>query len=105
MLPITLPQEQVDLVMEQAEQGNSVTIDLPLQLIKFTNGTEIPFEINPFRKECLVKGLDDIGQTLQKLTLIEEFEAKRTNVWPWLDGARYGGKIIVQKEKKAKTDW
>ena len=104
MLPITLPQEQVDMIMKDAEAGKELTIDLPNQVIKLEN-QDIKFEINEFRKECLVNGLDDIGQTLQKLELIEEFESRRSELWPWLDGQRYGSKIIARNDKKERTDW
>lgn len=90
--------------MEYAKQGKELEIDLPNQTIK-GGDFEIKFEVSDFRKECLVKGLDEIGQTLEKLDMIEKFEEKRSEVWPWLDGKRFQGKVVPRKEKKLKTDW
>ena len=85
ILPIVLPQEDVDKLMDDAERGANatVTVDLEAQTITGPDGGEIKFEIDPFRKHCLLEGLDDIGLTLQKEASIDEFEAKRAAAQPW----------------------
>jgi 3-isopropylmalate/(R)-2-methylmalate dehydratase small subunit len=86
ILPIKLPQEQVDMLMEDAGKGANatVTIDLETQEITRPDGDKIHFEVNSFRKHCLLNGLDDIGLTLQKEDKIDSFEAKRKVAQPWL---------------------
>jgi len=86
ILPIALPQEQVDLLMDDANRGANavVTVDLESQTITGPDGGEISFEIDPFRKHCLLNGLDDIGQTLQEEKKIEAYEEKRNLTQPWL---------------------
>lgn len=86
ILPIKLPQEQVDLLMDDAERGANATIEIDLenQTIKGPDGGEITFEIDSFRKHCLLNGLDDIGLTLEKGDSIDEFESKRSAGQPWL---------------------
>ncbi|MEM9147706.1 MAG: 3-isopropylmalate dehydratase small subunit [Pseudomonadota bacterium] len=88
ILPIALPQEQVDKLMDDAERGaNAVlTVDLERQMISGPDGGEIPFDIDPFRKHCLLNGLDDIGLTLQKEDAIAAFEAKQKMAEPWSVG-------------------
>lgn len=79
ILPIVLPQEQVDLLMDDAARGaNAVmTIDLENQVIKGPDGGEIAFEVDAFRKHCLLNGLDDIGLTLEKVAAIDAYEARQ----------------------------
>ncbi len=86
ILPIKLPQADVDKLMEDALRGANatVTIDLEKQEITGPDGGRIAFEIDPFRKYCLLNGLDDIGLTLQKQERIESFEAARKQSQPWL---------------------
>jgi 3-isopropylmalate/(R)-2-methylmalate dehydratase small subunit len=86
ILPIVLPQDQVDLLLDDAGKSASavLTIDLPSQTITRADGQAIHFEVEPFRKHCLLNGLDDIGLTLQKQSHIEEFEARRRLSQPWL---------------------
>ena len=86
ILPIVLPQEQVDLLMSDAEKGANarMTVDLENQLITTSDGVEIPFEVDPFRKHCLLNGLDDIGLTLEKKAAIDAFEAKAAQDRPWV---------------------
>ncbi|MDH3597081.1 MAG: 3-isopropylmalate dehydratase small subunit [Rhodospirillales bacterium] len=86
ILPIALPQEQVDLLMDDAERGANavVTVDLETQEITGPDGGRVQFEIDPFRKHCLMNGLDDIGLSLQKANKIDAFEAKRRQEQPWL---------------------
>ncbi|MEM6945301.1 MAG: 3-isopropylmalate dehydratase small subunit [Pseudomonadota bacterium] len=87
ILPIALPQEQVDMLMEDAERGENarLTVDLEAQVIERPDGDTISFEIDPFRKHCLLNGLDDIGLTMERSSTIEEFEEKRRKATPWLD--------------------
>ncbi|MCH1542877.1 MAG: 3-isopropylmalate dehydratase small subunit [Alphaproteobacteria bacterium] len=77
ILPIVLPQQDVDKLMEDAQRGANATvsIDLDSQTIKGPDGGEISFQVDAFRKQCLMEGLDDIGLTLQKAALIDEYEA------------------------------
>jgi 3-isopropylmalate/(R)-2-methylmalate dehydratase small subunit len=86
ILPIVLAQEQVDLLMDDAERGANavVTVDLEAQTITGPDGGEIHFDIDPFRKHCLLNGLDDIGLTLEKAASIDAFEGSQRNSQPWL---------------------
>jgi 3-isopropylmalate/(R)-2-methylmalate dehydratase small subunit len=86
ILPIRLPQRDVDRLMDDAERGaNAVlTVDLEKQEIRGPDGGCIAFEIDPFRKHLLLEGLDDIGLTLQKSAVIDAFETKRRATLPWL---------------------
>ncbi|MGZ9809396.1 3-isopropylmalate dehydratase small subunit [Pseudoroseicyclus sp. H15] len=86
ILPIVLPEEQRDMVMADAEKGANarVEIDLEAQTITLSDGTEISFDIDPFRKHCLQNGLDDIGLTMEKVGAIDAFEAKASEARPWV---------------------
>lgn len=86
ILPIALPQEQVDQLMQstKAEPDALIEIDLEKQTITRGNLFSFNFDIDPFRKHCLLNGLDDIGLTLEKKTAIEDFETNRANERPWL---------------------
>jgi len=86
ILPIKLPQEQVDALMKQAENGANATftIDLAAQEITAPDGSKTKFDVDPFRKHCLLNGLDDIGLTLMKDDKIAAFEATRKTSSPWL---------------------
>jgi 3-isopropylmalate/(R)-2-methylmalate dehydratase small subunit len=86
LLPIVLTQENVDKLMDDAARGANatVTIDLEKQEITGPGGGRITFEVDPFRKHCLLNGLDDIGLTEQHLKEIEFFEAKRKIEQPWV---------------------
>ena len=86
ILPIKLPQADVDKLMDDAKRGANatVTIDLEKQEITGPDGGLIKFEIDPFRKKCLLEGLDDIGLTLQKAKAIDSFEAKAKLERTWL---------------------
>lgn len=86
MLPLTLPEDQVDKVFADAEAGNQVEVDLPKQVVRTSDGQEYSFEIDGFRKHCLVNGLDDINLTLQHEKKIDVFEGHRSKDTPWLDG-------------------
>jgi 3-isopropylmalate/(R)-2-methylmalate dehydratase small subunit len=93
LLPIILPQETVDRLMDDAKKGaNAVlTIDLEKQTISRPDGGEVSFEIDPFRKHCLMHGLDDIGLTQQKAAAIRSFEDKNRLARPWLWGITRAG--------------
>lgn len=86
LLPIVLPKETIDILMQDAEDqsGATMTIDLTTQEITRSNGDKIPFEVDAFRKHCLLNGLDDIGMTLEKAEKIKAFEEKRALATPWL---------------------
>lgn len=87
MLPIVLPRAQVDALMEDCDAGKQLDIDLASQTITREDGTKYTFNIDSFRKNCLLNGLDDIGLTLQKADKIAAFEAKRAKEAPWFDNA------------------
>jgi 3-isopropylmalate/(R)-2-methylmalate dehydratase small subunit len=86
MLPIVLPQEQIDVLMADAASDNSrvLTIDLPNQKVIRANGESFSFEINPSSKLQLVEGLDEIGQTLMRNAEIASFEQRQSLSQPWL---------------------
>lgn len=86
ILPIKLSAEKVALLMDDAQRGSNamVTIDLDAQEITGPDGGSISFEIDPFRKHCLMEGLDDIGLTMQKSDTIAQFEEKISTNMPWL---------------------
>ncbi|MCT8161937.1 3-isopropylmalate dehydratase small subunit [Pseudoruegeria sp. SHC-113] len=86
MLPIVLPQEQVDILMKDAEKGENarMTVDLEAQEITTSEGDVIKFEVDAFKKHCLLNGLDDIGLTLEKAASIDTFEAAASAQRPWV---------------------
>ena len=86
MLLITLPQEIIDKLMLDAENGENarLSVDLELQQITRPDGEVISFEIEPFKKHCLLNGLDDIGLTMQKEDKITKFEDSAKMLQPWL---------------------
>jgi 3-isopropylmalate/(R)-2-methylmalate dehydratase small subunit len=86
ILPIPLPQEDVDKLMDDASNGANatLTIDLEAQEITRPDGQKIAFEIDPFRKHCLLNGLDDIGLSLTKVEAIDAFEATAQSASPWI---------------------
>jgi len=86
ILPIALPQEAVDAVMEDARNGENarITVDLEAQEVRLTDGTAIDFEVDAFKKHCLVEGLDDIGLTEQKVGAIDGFEKRMGQERPWV---------------------
>jgi 3-isopropylmalate/(R)-2-methylmalate dehydratase small subunit len=85
ILPIKLPQAEVDKLMDDASRGSNatLTVDLEKQEIRGPDGGDIRFDIDPFRKHCLLNGLDNIGLTLEKREQIEAFEAKAQAARPW----------------------
>ena len=86
LLPIVLPELQVARLFEEVQgfNGYSLTIDLPRQVVIKADGTELPFDVQPFRKYCLVNGFDDIGLTLRHADKIKAYEAHRLARMPWL---------------------
>ena len=86
ILPIALPQEVVDVLMKDAEKGSNarMTVDLEAQTVTTSDGEVISFEVDSFKKHCLLEGLDDIGQTLSKAAAIDTFEAKSAQERPWV---------------------
>jgi 3-isopropylmalate/(R)-2-methylmalate dehydratase small subunit len=88
ILPITLPKAQVDALMAQAEQGSNArfTVDLEAGEITAPDGSVIAFDIDPFRRHCLLNGLDDIGLTMEKSSQISGFEDSQKPTQPWLYG-------------------
>ena len=87
ILPIVLPDSQVARLFDevQAFPGYSLSIDLPRQVVVLPDGSEWPFEVQAFRKYCLVNGFDDIGLTLRHADKIKAFEAERLARMPWLN--------------------
>ncbi len=86
ILPIALPQEQVDVLMKDAEKGANarMTIDLEAQTVTTSDGESFSFEVDPFKKRCLMEGLDDIGLTMEKAAAIDSFEAQASQSRPWV---------------------
>ncbi|KAH0837029.1 3-isopropylmalate dehydratase, large subunit [Fonsecaea monophora] len=91
MLPLIISdKEKLNKIADEARAGHEIEVDLPNQTIRDDKGNELAtFEVEEFRKHCLVEGLDDIGLTMQMEDKIAQFEAKRTLDTPWLDGSGY----------------
>lgn len=83
ILPVALPKDQVDTLTEYAKTGGSIAVDLASQMVKAGNH-QFHFDAEPFRKHCLMKGLDDIGLTMEKMDAIASYEAKQKKLTPWL---------------------
>ncbi|MEO1651622.1 MAG: 3-isopropylmalate dehydratase small subunit [Pseudomonadota bacterium] len=85
ILPLTLPQEDIDKLMDDASRGENarVTVDLEAQEIRGPDGGVIKFYIDPFRKHCLLNGLDDIGLTMEQADKIDDYEAQAQASRPW----------------------
>jgi 3-isopropylmalate/(R)-2-methylmalate dehydratase small subunit len=86
ILPIALPQEQVDVLMKDAEKGSNarIEVDLDAQTITSSDGDVFSFKVDAFKKHCLMNGLDDIGLTMEKVKSIDGFEAKASSERPWV---------------------
>ena len=86
VLPIILPQEQVDALMKDAEKGSNarIEIDLADQTVTSSDGAVYSFEVDAFKKHCLLNGLDDIGLTMEKVGSIDNYEAKLSSERPWV---------------------
>ena len=87
LLPIVLPEHEVARLFDEvaAFPGYALTIDLPRQVVVKPDGVELAFEVQAFRKQCLLNGWDDIGLTLRHADKIRAFEAERLARMPWLD--------------------
>ncbi len=83
ILPVVVPQEQVDKIAEYAALGQEISVNLPAQIIT-VGEAKFAFEVDSFRKHCLLNGLDDIGLTLEHVADIAAFEAKNAQAAPWL---------------------
>lgn len=86
VLPVALPQEQIDLLMKDAEKGQNarMEIDLEKQTITTSEGEVVSFDVDAFKKHCLINGLDDIGLTMEKVKSIDAFEKKAETARPWV---------------------
>ena len=86
ILPIALPQEQVDVLMKDAEKGSNarMIVDLEAQTVTTSDGEVFAFEVDSFKKHCLLEGLDDIGLTMEKASAIDAFESKAAAERPWV---------------------
>ncbi len=87
LLPIVLPERAIAQLFDEvhAFPGYQLIVDLPRQVVVKPDGAELPFDIEPFRKECLIGGLDEIGLTLQHTDKIRAYEAQRIAAKPWLN--------------------
>jgi len=83
ILPIKLDQSNVDILMKEAENKKEISVNLEKQIIIY-NENNIKFEVDEFRRKCLIEGLDDIGLTLQKNKKIDIHEEKIHNIQPWI---------------------
>ncbi len=85
ILPVVLPQEAIDHLMDDARKGANarITVDLEAQTVTTADGTTFSFDVDPFKKHCLLNGLDDIGLTLEKASAIDSFEKKNASLRPW----------------------
>ena len=85
ILPVVLPQDAVDHLMDDARKGANarISVDLDSQTVTASDGTTFKFEVDAFKKHCLMNGLDDIGLTLEKATAIDSFEARNATLRPW----------------------
>ncbi|PSS29893.1 hypothetical protein PHLCEN_2v2624 [Hermanssonia centrifuga] len=106
MLPIQLSSAECVALAEDAQNALELEVDLVAQEIRrCKDAPPVKFSIDPFRRYCLMEGLDDIALTLQKGRIIAEFEAKRRILWPWLDGFGYDGtKLHVDSNLNA-MEW
>jgi 3-isopropylmalate/(R)-2-methylmalate dehydratase small subunit len=86
ILPVVLPREAVDYLMEDARRGGNarITVDLAAQTVTASDGRVFAFDVDPFRKHCLLNGLDDIGLTLEKAALIDAYERRMAATRPWV---------------------
>lgn len=110
MLPIAITKpDDLDKIVAEARAGNEIEVDLPNQEIRDAGGNIIcKFDVEEFRKHCLINGLDDIGLTLQLEDKITEHEKKASQITPWVDGTAYlrrkGGKLPVKAAKVPMTN-
>tara|TARA_B110000977_G_scaffold188281_1_gene256357 strand:+ start:9965 stop:10612 length:648 start_codon:yes stop_codon:yes gene_type:complete len=88
LLPVILSEQQVDILFDElaAQEGYQLSIDLPTQTVTTDSGKVFSFELDKFRKECLLNGLDEIGLTLQDADQIKHYETERAAQHPWVFG-------------------
>ncbi|MEL6572759.1 MAG: 3-isopropylmalate dehydratase small subunit [Pseudomonadota bacterium] len=86
ILPIVLPEDQRDALMRDAEKGSNarIEVDLEAQTVTSSDGDVFNFEVDPFKKHCLLNGLDDIGLTMEKVASIDAFETQAEAARPWV---------------------
>ena len=86
ILPIVVSPDDLKKLMDDADRGSNATlsIDLPNQEIRGPDGGTVKFDLDPFRKHCLLNGLDDIALSLEKISSIDSFEKKQASAQPWL---------------------
>ena len=86
ILPIVLPREAIDVLMQDAEKGANarMDVDLEAQTVTTSDGVVFTFELDSFKKHCLLNGLDDIGLTMEKVANIDSYEAKAATLRPWV---------------------
>ncbi len=86
ILPIVLPEDQRDILMKDAEKGANarIEVDLEAQTVTSSDGETFTFDVDPFKKHCLLNGLDDIGLTMEKAAAIDTFEAEASAARPWV---------------------
>ncbi|MDA8811042.1 3-isopropylmalate dehydratase small subunit [Amylibacter sp.] len=86
ILPVKLSKESIDILMDDASKGENarISVDLEEQTVSATDGTIFKFEVDAFKKHCLLNGLDDIGLTYQKIESVDKFEEKQAKIAPWL---------------------
>ncbi|MDA8389565.1 MAG: 3-isopropylmalate dehydratase small subunit [Gammaproteobacteria bacterium] len=86
LLPVIVPDAVVDRLFRdvEANPGYALTVDLVSETVVLPDGTRVPFQIDPFRRECLLRGLDDVGWTLQYEAQIKQYEERRRAEAPWL---------------------
>ena len=106
MLPVTLPADVCATLLKDAQSEQELEVDLEKQEIRRPGGGVVPFEVEAFRRNCLLHGLDDIGLTLQKGREIDLFEQRRSSEWPWLDGVGYASRVAAAAGGGPKSmDW
>jgi 3-isopropylmalate/(R)-2-methylmalate dehydratase small subunit len=86
ILPVKLSKESIDILMDDASKGENarISVDLEDQTVSATDGTIFKFQVDAFKKHCLLNGLDDIGLTYQKIESVDKFEEKQAKIAPWL---------------------
>jgi 3-isopropylmalate/(R)-2-methylmalate dehydratase small subunit len=86
ILPVVLKPEEVEVLMKEAEKGENarITVDLEAQEVSTSDGEVFQFEVDAFKKHCLLNGLDDIGLTMEKAASIDAFEAQAQQARPWV---------------------
>ena len=86
ILPVVLPKEAVDVLMADAQKGANarISVDLENQTVTSSDGQSFSFEVDAFKKHCLINGLDDIGLSLEKVAAIDSFESRAKTLRPWV---------------------